>query len=43
MVEIVLPSDTYDAPKIDAVIDAYKRQFRQQSVGLVVQTACVRF
>jgi Protein of unknown function (DUF3574) len=43
VVEIVLPSDTYDASKIDAVIDAYKRQFRQQSVGLVVQTACVRF
>jgi hypothetical protein len=43
VVEIVLPSDTYDASKIDAVIDAYKRQFRALSVGLIVQTACVRF
>jgi len=43
VVEIVLPSDTYDAAKIDAVIDAYKHQFRMLSVGLIVQTACVRF
>jgi uncharacterized protein DUF3574 len=43
VVEIVLPSDTYDASKIDAVIDAYKREFRVLSVGLIVQTACVRF
>ena len=43
VVEIVLPSDTYDASKIDAVIDAYKSQFRMLSVGLIVQTACVRF
>jgi hypothetical protein len=43
VVEIVLPSDTYDASKIDAVIDVYKHQFRMLSVGLIVQTACVRF
>ena len=43
MVEIVLPSDSYDAAKIDGVIDSYKRQFRMLSVGLIVQTACVRF
>jgi hypothetical protein len=43
VVEIVLPSDTYDAAKIDAVIDAYKHQFKVLSVGLIVQTACVRF
>jgi Protein of unknown function (DUF3574) len=43
VVEIVLSSDTYDATKIDAVIDAYKHQFRMLSVGLIVQTACVRF
>jgi hypothetical protein len=43
VVEIALPSDSYDAAKIDAVIEAYKRQFRVLSVGLIVQTACVRF
>jgi hypothetical protein len=43
VVEIVLPSDSYDAAKTDAVINAYKRQFRVLSVGLIVQTACVRF
>jgi hypothetical protein len=43
LVEIVLPGNTYDASKIDAVIGAYKSQFHQQSVGLIVQTACVRF
>jgi hypothetical protein len=43
VVEIVLPSDSYDAAKIDAVIESYKRQFRMLSVGLIVQTACVRF
>jgi len=43
VVEIVLPSETYDATKVDAVIDAYKHQFRVLSVGLIVQTACVRF
>jgi hypothetical protein len=43
VVEIVLPGANYDADKVDAVIDAYKRQFRMQSVGLIVQTACVRF
>jgi Protein of unknown function (DUF3574) len=43
VVEIVLPGDTYDASKVDAAIDAYKRRFRALSVGLIVQTACVRF
>lgn len=43
VVEIVLPSDSYDAAKIDGVIESYKRQFQMLSVGLIVQTACVRF
>jgi hypothetical protein len=42
-VEIVLPNGEDHASKIDAVIDAYKLQFRQQSVGLIVAPACVRF
>jgi hypothetical protein len=43
LVEIVLPGDTYESDKVDAVIDVYKRRFNMQSVGLIVQTACVRF
>jgi Protein of unknown function (DUF3574) len=43
VVEIVLPGNHDDASKVDAVIDAYKLQFRQQSVGLIVEPACVRF
>jgi hypothetical protein len=29
--------------KIDAIVSAYKRQFRQQSVGVVMRPACVSF
>ena len=29
--------------RIDAIVDAYKRRFRQQSVGVVVRPACVSF
>jgi hypothetical protein len=42
-VEIVLPGDSDDAARLDAVVSAYKRQFRQRSVGLIVQSACVSF
>jgi hypothetical protein len=31
------------ARRISAVIDAYARQFRQQSVGIVTQEACAAF
>lgn len=42
-VEIVLPGKADDSARLDAVVSAYKRQFRQRSVGLIVQPACVSF
>jgi hypothetical protein len=43
LVEIVLPGGTDDQAKLDAVVTDYKREFHQQSVGVVVQWACVSF
>ena len=42
-VEIVLPGHADDLARLDAIAAAYKRQFRQRSVGLIVQSACVSF
>jgi hypothetical protein len=42
-VEIVLPGKPDDGARLDAIVSAYKRQFRQRSVGLIVQPACVSF
>ena len=42
-VEIVLPGNADDDAKLDAVVGAYKRAFHQQSVGIIVRTACVAF
>jgi hypothetical protein len=42
-VEIVLPGHVDDGARLDAIVSAYKRQFRQRSVGLIVQSACVSF
>ena len=42
-VEIVLPGNADDDDKLDAVVGAYKRAFRQQSVGVIVRDACVAF
>lgn len=42
-VEIVLPGHSDDAARLDAIVSAYKRQFHQRSVELVVQSACVSF
>jgi hypothetical protein len=42
LVTIVLPGND-DGTRLDAVISAYKRHFRQKSVGLVVQPACTSF
>ena len=41
LVIIVAAADAQD--KVDAIVDAYKRKFRQQSVGVVVRPACVSF
>jgi len=43
LVEIVLPGKEDDAEQLDAIAQAYKSRFRQQSVGIVVRGACVSF
>lgn len=43
MVIIVLPDRTDNQARLDTVIEAYKRRFRQQSVGLAIHPACVTF
>jgi hypothetical protein len=42
-VEIVLPGHDDDAAKLDAAVEAYKREFHQRSVGVIVRPACVSF
>jgi len=42
-VEIVLPGNKDDDARLDAIVTAYKRQFRQQAVGMIVRPACVSF
>jgi hypothetical protein len=42
-VEIVLPGTDDDEAKLDAIANAYKHKFRQDSVGVIVRTACVSF
>jgi hypothetical protein len=42
VLRMIVPADV--APdKINAVADAYKKQFGQKSVGIVTRTACVSF
>lgn len=43
LIEIVLPGRNSDRMKIEAIAEAYKRRFEQQSVGLIIGPACVRF
>jgi hypothetical protein len=43
LVTIVLAGKSDDNERLAAIIDAYKKMFRQQSVGLVVRPACVKF
>lgn len=42
-VEIVLAGDDGDQARLDAVVSAYKLDFRQQSVAVIVRDACVSF
>jgi hypothetical protein len=42
-VEIVLPGSADDEAKLDAIANAYKREFQQDSVGVIVRAACVSF
>jgi hypothetical protein len=32
-----------DQHRLDAIVAAYRRQFRQGSVGVIVRSACVSF
>jgi hypothetical protein len=43
LVTIVLPGNVDDEARLDAVVSAYKRQFHQQSVVVVVQSVCASF
>jgi len=43
VVIIAMPPGADNDARLQAVIDAYKRRFRQQSVGLIVRPACVSF
>ena len=43
LVTIVLPGKGGDNERLQQIIDAYKRLFREQSVALVVRLACVTF
>ena len=40
-VEIVLPGDGQE--RLEAAVQAYKREFRQRSVGVIVRAACIAF
>lgn len=42
-VEIVLSGKADDEARLEAVVAAYKRQFRQHSVGVILHAACVSF
>jgi hypothetical protein len=42
-VEIVLPGAADDEARLDAIVTAYKRDFHQKSVAVIVQPACVSF
>jgi Protein of unknown function (DUF3574) len=42
-VEIVLPGAADDDARLEAVVSAYKRAFHQQSVAVIVRSACVSF
>jgi len=43
LVMIVLPGHPDDQARVEAIVAAYKRQFQQQSVGVIVQPACAAF
>ena len=43
IVQIVLPGNVDDVERLNAIAEAYKSRFRQQSVGIIVRAACVSF
>jgi hypothetical protein len=43
VVMIVLPGKAEDMARLTEIAEAYKKRFRQQSVGIVLRPACVSF
>jgi len=43
VVMIVLPGKPEDMARLSEVAEAYKKRFKQQSVGIVLRPACVSF
>jgi hypothetical protein len=43
LITIVLTGEARDLPRLSEVAEAYKRRFRQESVGIVTRRACVAF
>jgi Protein of unknown function (DUF3574) len=43
MVEIVMPGDSDDEARLDAIVLAYKQAFHQKAVHLIVRHNCVAF
>ena len=43
IVQIVLPGQAEDTARLNEIVAAYKRRFKQQSVVMIVRPACVSF
>jgi hypothetical protein len=43
VVTIVLPGNPEDAERLAEIAEAYKKRFKQQSVGVILRPACVSF
>jgi Protein of unknown function (DUF3574) len=43
IVQIVLPGQAEDLARLNEIVEAYKRRFKQRSVGVIVRPACVSF
>jgi hypothetical protein len=43
IVQIALPGQAEDFARLDEIAEAYKRRFKQHSVGVIVRPACVSF
>jgi Protein of unknown function (DUF3574) len=43
IVQIVLPGEDDEFARLNAIAEAYKTRFKQQSVGVIVRAACVSF
>ncbi len=43
VVEIAVAAGSDVSRRIDLVIEAYKRQFHQEAVGVITESACARF